>query len=135
MSEATRTRRVTVEVPTDPFGVRVCRLLLAGLGDELDLDVEQIEDLRIAVDELAYLVVDADVVPDGPLRVEAEVTAGRLEVRGSVETPEGWDAPALEQGSIQARLLGRVADEHGVDAAPGAFHFRFVKTLSPVDAG
>jgi serine/threonine-protein kinase RsbW len=48
---------VELEVPADPAYVAVVRTATAGLAARLDLTLDRIEDLRIAVDEACTLLV------------------------------------------------------------------------------
>ncbi len=118
------THRIVLEVPVDPLGVRLARLVAAGLGDEAGLDLERIDDLRIGIDELLFLVVEHDDPPGGPFRLDVSIGPEELIVAGDVATPDEWVAPAVEPGSIQAAVLAGVSSDYEVDAAPGRFSFR-----------
>jgi hypothetical protein len=61
-----------------PSNVRLARLIASGLGSELSMTVEEIDDLRIAVDEACHWILGNDVV--GLLRVTFEAVAGDLAV-------------------------------------------------------
>ena len=58
--------RVELVVPAQAAYLAVLRTASAGMGARLDLDLDQIEDLRIAVDEAAALVIagaqDGDLI-------------------------------------------------------------------------
>jgi serine/threonine-protein kinase RsbW len=68
---------VFVEVPATPGSVRVLRNVVAGVAARLDMPIDQIEDVRLAVTEAASLLLD-----------EAEATVIRMTI--------GRDAEALE---------------------------------------
>ncbi len=75
---------VELELPADPAYLGVVRTACAGLGARLDLTLDEIEDLRIAVDEACTLVLppastghDADV----RLRATFSVSTSSLAVR------------------------------------------------------
>jgi len=50
--------RVELRVPADPAYLAVVRTAAAGLAARLDLTLDEIEDLRIAVDEACALLLD-----------------------------------------------------------------------------
>jgi anti-sigma regulatory factor (Ser/Thr protein kinase) len=49
---------ITVTIPSDTRFVALARLTGAGLGAELDFDVDTIDDLRMATNELVAVVVE-----------------------------------------------------------------------------
>lgn len=57
-SETGTTDTVHLRVPADPAYLAVIRTATAGLAARLDLTLDEIEDLRIAVDEACALLID-----------------------------------------------------------------------------
>lgn len=86
-SRAAAAAVVTMAIPARHDFVRLARLTASGLGSQAGFDVDEIEDLRIAVDELLCVLIDAtegtpDVVlrfalGDGSLLVEGEAPVVR----------------------------------------------------------
>ena len=84
---------VELRVPADPAYLTVVRTASAGLAARLDLTLDEIEDLRIAVDEACTLLLgpspsDAELVAtfrlgDGSLEVEVRGPARELPERSS----------------------------------------------------
>jgi len=75
---------VELELPADPAYLGVVRTACAGLGARLDLTLDEIEDLRIAVDEACTLVLPP--APTGHdlhvrLRATFSVSTSSLAVR------------------------------------------------------
>jgi len=58
--------RVQLRVPADPAYLAVLRTASAGLAARMDLTLDEIEDLRIAVDEACALLLVADGRPQRP---------------------------------------------------------------------
>lgn len=58
---------IVVEVPAEPSFVSIMRTTIASLGARLDFTVDDIEDLRIIVDEAASLLLERAATP-GTLR-------------------------------------------------------------------
>lgn len=68
--------RVELSVPADPAYLAVLRTATAGLAARADMTLDEIEDLRIAVDEACALVLgDGAAAGDGPLRADGRVRA------------------------------------------------------------
>ncbi len=82
-------RRADVELrlPADGAYVSVLRTTTAGLAARLDFTIDDIEDLRIAVDEACAMVLpEAD--PGGPLLAEFFLAPSLLTVRVTVSGSE-----------------------------------------------
>ncbi len=74
---------VELTVPASSEHLRVLRLVAASLAASVGLDVDQLDDLRIAVDELCSLLIEH--APDGArLRLRLWSDSGRLVVEGSL---------------------------------------------------
>lgn len=112
---------VTLFVPASSEHVRLARVLAATAADDAGFDYEEVEDLRIAVDELCFALLDAGV-PEGRIELELRSRDGSIELRGScpyrVAPPE---APQLED--LTEQILTVVVDEHELDLDGGVGHF------------
>ncbi|HZC69136.1 MAG TPA: ATP-binding protein [Jatrophihabitans sp.] len=76
---------VEVRVPADVVYVSTLRLTAASLAARCDLTIDEIEDLRLAVDEACSLLLPH--ARDGSaLDARFEVEVGRLSVEASVQT-------------------------------------------------
>ncbi|GAB3242356.1 ATP-binding protein [Kineosporia babensis] len=64
---------VDLRVPADPAYLAVVRTAAAGLGTRLDLTLDEIEDLRIAVDEACSLLLGGRSHPGRTLEAAFEV--------------------------------------------------------------
>jgi serine/threonine-protein kinase RsbW len=77
------TDHVELRVPASSAYVSVLRTAAAGLAARLDFTVDDIEDLRIAVDEACAVILPlAD--PDARLSARFDLEPGRLQVAVSV---------------------------------------------------
>jgi serine/threonine-protein kinase RsbW len=77
---ATTTDTVELDVPADPAYLAVVRTATAGLAARLDLTLDEIEDLRIAVDEACSLLLDGRAHPGSALRTSFTIGSGILDV-------------------------------------------------------
>jgi serine/threonine-protein kinase RsbW len=107
---------VLLEVPAAGAYLGVLRTATAGLAARLQFTLDEIEDLRIAVDEACAMLL-ALAIPEAELTCRFTVTEQALMVETSVPTiaPHGR-LPAGESFSWQ--VLSALADE--VEAETGA---------------
>src|SRR6476620_4039778 len=100
---------VSLTVPARPEYLRLVRLAAADTGTRAELSIEDIEDLRIAVDELTYALV-GDEPLDEVLTLTYSATPGFVEIEGSIPAPR---APAAVSELSQS-IIGAVVDEHEI---------------------
>lgn len=74
---------VDLTVPASSEHLRVLRLVTSALAASLGLDVDRLDDLRIAVDELCSLLIEHAPV-DGRLRLTLIAEDGHLVAEGSL---------------------------------------------------
>ncbi len=101
------TEVVELRVPADPAYLTVIRTATAGLAARLDLTLDEIEDLRIAVDEACALLL-AHTAHDGEsLYADFTIHQGSLDVhvRGPARTLPDRTSFAW---SVLEALVGRV---------------------------
>jgi hypothetical protein len=117
---ATDHRHAELTLPADPRLLRVARVAAASMAAELPFTLQDVEDLRIAVDELAAVAIDG-CGPEQSLHLRFEVEGDELVVHGRV--PGAGAAPELH--AVAADLLGLVASGHelGVDGDDRVFRF------------
>ncbi|MCU1357680.1 MAG: putative anti-sigma regulatory factor, serine/threonine protein kinase [Acidimicrobiales bacterium] len=113
-------RHAELRLPADPRLLRVARVAVASLAAELPFTLQDIEDLRIAVDELAAAAIDG-CGPDSTLDLRFEVDGQELVVTGRVEG--AGEPPPMHPVAID--LLGLVAAGHeiGIDGDDRVFRF------------
>ncbi len=109
-----------LRIPSDPRLLRVARVTAAAMAAELPFTVQDIEDLRVAVDELAAAAIEG-VSPDGVLDLRFQVDGDELLVTGRVRAA----GPPAELHAVAVDLLGLVADGHelGTDGEDRVFRF------------
>jgi serine/threonine-protein kinase RsbW len=117
---------VLLVVPGRPDYLRLVRLAAADCGARAGLSIDDVEDLRIAVDELAYALF-GDEPCSGELTLRLTSAKGWVEVIG--ECPNGVAAaPApIEPGELSRTIISAVADEHEIAADDSVRRFRLVK--------
>jgi len=76
---------VSVRLPAASAYLSVLRTATAGLAARLDFTLDEIEDLRIAVDEACAMLLN-QAVPGTDLTAEFELTGQEMQVRVEVNT-------------------------------------------------
>lgn len=101
------TDTVELRVPADPAYLAVLRTATAGLAARLDLTLDEIEDLRIAVDEACALLLDHRSHPGEEVNASFTIHPGMLEVVMSGPTPTLPERTSFAWTVLEA-LVGRV---------------------------
>jgi serine/threonine-protein kinase RsbW len=105
---------VELRLPADGAYLSVLRTATAGLAARLDFTLDEIEDLRIAVDEACALLLP-DAAPDAELTCVFELTGGSLSVTVSVPSHTGrvprrntfaWTVLSALAGEVDASADG-----------------------------
>ena len=113
---------IRLAVPALPQYVRLARLTVASLASQHGFSFDAIEDLRIAVDELCYLLVGADGRPGTiTLRFAVEDDAIVVVADGAA----GDDRPQL--GELSAQILAATVDAHDVTHLGGRITCRLTR--------
>jgi serine/threonine-protein kinase RsbW len=115
---------IELVLPADSRLVRVARLVASGVATTAGFDVDEIEDLRIAVDEMcASLILGGS---GEPLLLGFEVGDSAVTVFGS--TTAGQKA-VLEPDrlALSVQILDVVVDEHTLASDHGQISFRLTK--------
>ena len=99
---------VRLSVPADPPFVQVARLAGSALGSRAGFSIDEVDDLRIAIDELAAVLVQA-ADTTGPLELTFELTGDGVRVLGQVESPA---EPELSE--LTEKILDVVVDSYSV---------------------
>ncbi len=122
------TGEVRLEVPASPEFLRITRIMVAGVASRLGFTLDEVEDLRIAIDELCFALVGKGRL--GTVELRYEMLADGLAVEGTGHfTDDGANEPHLSPMSNQ--ILGAMVDEVQLGSGPDGPTFRMVKRLRP----
>ena len=115
---------VRLELPVDVRVLRVARLVAGGLGATAGFDVDEIDDLRIAVDEGCGVLFE---IGDGsPVNLTFAVADQQVEIAG--RTPA--DTPRFDSARfrLSEQILSAACDAHAWGVDHGVAYFRLHKT-------
>jgi serine/threonine-protein kinase RsbW len=117
---------ITVRVPAQPQYVQIARLISAGLASRLGFTIDDIEDLKIAVDELAAYLTGVEG-RTGTLEFVFDVHDDRIEIRGLGRFADGTSV-RTDLTEFSQVILETVADEATLEQADGVPTFKLVKS-------
>lgn len=134
MTEATTTERIGLDLPADARHAATARVVVASLAADAGFSVDEIDDLRLALNEAVALLADeiggtqfGDVTMIGGgsgdrVEVELDVGPGRIVVE--VRRPGTMIVPEIDD--LADRILSAVVDTHVL--GPGLI--RLLKTAA-----
>ena len=111
---------VELDLAANPLHLGLSRQLVGAVGATLDLTVDLIDDLQLALDELCVSVMSHAEHSRERLQVRIEWTASdiRLEVVGRGNRIDPL-ANGAELTAFSQQILNALVDEHGVDERDG----------------
>ena len=113
---------IRLAIPAQSRFLRIARLTAAGIAGDLGFSLQEIEDLRVAVDEMCAVLIDgAD--PSVELDLVYRIRGDELHLEGHC----ALDGPVAELHPVAQELLTMTADEFVVDADGDGRRFRLVK--------
>ena len=114
---------VELRVPAISSFISTVRLTAASLGAQCELTVDDIEDLRLVVDEAWSLLLPlADA--DGALTVRFELTPAGLAIQSSIAARDSAD---VDRSGFAWTVLQALASDVAVQAADGQLTVQLVK--------
>lgn len=116
-------------VPAVPASLRLARLTASSLAADLDWSLDDIEDLRIAVDELTAALIDG--APEATLELEFHQQGPTLAITGACRS----DVAMGRLDPLALELLELTTDHFSIDGADGLRQFHVEKSPTPLDGG
>jgi serine/threonine-protein kinase RsbW len=120
---------VAVRIPASPRYVHVVRIIAAGLGSRLGFTIDDIDDLKIAVDEVAAYITGTQG-RQGTLQITFNIHADRLEITGTAHLEPG-EKVRSELTAFSRQILDTIVDEAVLQQLDGAPVFRLTKKKIP----
>lgn len=121
---------VRLVVPAMPEYLRLARVTAAGLASRLGFSFDEVEDLRLAIDELCYGLTGNTGRP-GRVEVRYLVAADSLliEGEGHFESAGATGPPVtnIALSELSQVILAALVDEHALTDGPDGPRFRLVK--------
>jgi serine/threonine-protein kinase RsbW len=115
--------RVELSFPARGDLVVLARLVTSAISARAGFDIEELEDLRLAVGELCLLLLQGSDARHGNLRLEFTVSADVVEVTctldGAAHPPDN-PAEAAESGQLSEQILSALVDDYGSEDHDGS---------------
>lgn len=136
------TDEVRLTVPALPEFLRLTRVTAAGLASRLGFSFDEVEDLRLAIDEMCYGLTGAGG-QQGTVEVRYLMSPGMLVVEGegcfAADPPAAAEVPSKasdgprppgtppQRSELSEVILNALVDEHGYGQGAQGPTFRLVK--------
>jgi serine/threonine-protein kinase RsbW len=115
---------VVLSFPARGDLVVLARLVASAISTRVGFDIEELEDLRLAVGELCLLALQGSDARHGDLRLEFTVSAASLDIGctlvGAVPGLPHTDAEGDDADELSEQILAALVDEHGREQADGS---------------
>jgi serine/threonine-protein kinase RsbW len=116
---------VRLAVPATPEFLRLARLTVAGVASRMGFTYDEVEDLRIAIDELCFVLVGSKGRA-GNIELRYSLDADDLVVEGRGTFTDPMPAAAT-LSPLSRQILSAVVDEHDVATGERGPTFRLRK--------
>ncbi|MPZ69975.1 MAG: hypothetical protein GEU71_10670 [Actinobacteria bacterium] len=117
--------KVSISIPASPQYLQVVRLIATGLASRLTFTIDEIEDLKIGVDELAAYLTGTQG-REGTLDIEFVIESDRIKIRGVGNFAPG-DKIRTDLTEFSRQILKTVADEAVLEVSNGVPSFFLTK--------
>jgi serine/threonine-protein kinase RsbW len=119
------TGEVRLEVPAAPEFLRISRIMAAGVASRVGFTLDEVEDLRIAIDEVCFSLVGPRGRP-GTITIRYLLDGDELAVEGTGRFTDGLgNQPVVS--ALSQQILAAVVDECVLSAGDDGPTFRLVK--------
>ena len=117
---------ISIRIPASPEYLQVVRLIAAGLASRLRFTIDDIEDLKIAVDELSAYLTGAQG-REGTLQISFDIHENSIDIRGEGHFATGTKV-RTELTEMSRMILQTVVDDAHLQQLDGTPTFRLTKT-------
>jgi hypothetical protein len=118
MHESLDTGVVDVYMPTHPEALVLARLQVTAVGRFLDLDVDELADLRLATEELCLLALADHAVAGRRLHLILEWEPSTISAACELTGPDSDVVALASPDPLSSQILGALTDEVGVRDGP-----------------
>jgi serine/threonine-protein kinase RsbW len=124
---------IKLTVPATAEYLSLVRLATGVAASRLDMAIDEIDDLQLAVEELCLPLVGRQESKAGQLKLRAEWDADVIEIRCSVEHSNGASSVPTLPADLSLAILNALVDEHGAEDKRGRHTAWLKKTKRSLD--
>jgi hypothetical protein len=104
-------------VPPEPQLLRIVRLVASGMASLAELDLDGVEQVRVAADEVVSTLIEAS--HGAPISIKLSVDASALRIDASTPLSDGAE---LRVDPLVDKVLENVATDHAFRTVDGVAH-------------
>jgi len=123
------TGEVRLEVPAAPEFLRISRIMAAGVASRVGFTLDEVEDLRIAIDELCFAMVGPRGRA-GTVTLRYLIDGDRLAVEGEGHFVDGLGNEPVAS-ALSKQILAAVVDDFDIARGEDGPTFRLRKHRRP----
>lgn len=115
--------RIELRFPARGDLIVLARLVTSAISARAGFDIEELEDLRLAVGELCLLTVQGSDAQSGDVCLELTVLGDAIGVVCTLERATGAEAAGAEgeeTALLSEQILDALVDEHGCERRDGS---------------
>jgi serine/threonine-protein kinase RsbW len=114
--------RIELRFPARGDLIVLARLVTSAISARAGFDIEELEDLRLAVGELCLLTLQGSDARSGDLCLELTLLDDGIGVTSTLERAEAAEAgpEGDEMARLSEQILGALVDEHGRESLDGS---------------
>ncbi len=115
--------RIALSFPARGDLIVLARLVTSAVSARAGFDIEELEDLRLAVGELCLLTLQGSDARTGDLCLDLTVLGDALGVECTLERAAPADVVGpenAESARLSEQILGALVDEHGRESQDGS---------------
>ena len=115
--------RIELTFPARGDLIVLARLVTSAISAKAGFDIEELEDLRLAVGELCLLTLQGHDARYGDLRLELSVLDDAIGIQCTLEhaAPGGETQPDEDESALLSQqILDALVDEHGRESQDGS---------------
>jgi hypothetical protein len=118
---------IQLAIPGAPEYLRLARLAAADAGSRVGLTFDQLEDLRIAVDELGFTITGGRA--ECTLTLVFRLSEDSIEVEGTCVSDEPAGDGEFAPTELARTIVAAVVDEYQLEVVDGRRSFRLTKRV------
>lgn len=117
---------IELALPGESRYMRLARLVASGVATTCGLPLEEVEDFRVAVDEVCATLIEAG--GGEPIRLTFSMNGATLEVTGSTTDSDG-SGPDEDRLALSRQILDVICESHHFHRDNGLVEFTVVTRL------